>query len=42
MSIDLDNSNDFKNNPNKNKFQKKNINGKNFYIIYFMKSKVKF
>jgi len=37
MSKDLDNSNDLKNNQNKNKFPKKNINGKKFYIIYFMK-----
>ena len=37
MSIELDNSEDFKNITPKKKFNKKNINGKNFSITYFMK-----
>ena len=42
MSIELENSDEFKNNSPKNKYKKKSINGKNFYIIYFMKLKATF
>ena len=42
MSIDLDNSNDFKNNPNKNKFQKKEYKWKEllYNLFYEIKSEI--
>ena len=42
MSIDLDNSNDYKNNQNKNKFQKKEYKWKEllYNLFYEIKSEI--